>query len=217
MFVVIYVFPSLCIYEKVLKSYTIRLGYDAYVVDLGSRTCSCRIWHLTSYPCVYGYACIASLNRDVEEYVSPWFTNKIFLNSYRYTINPLNGSDTWPHVDYIKPLPPKSKRLLGRPSTKSKRVQIEKENQGKKHSVTKRGNVMKCNICRESGHNRTTCPQKPIEKSSNPSSKKKKPKKAGKVKVVLAQEVDIESDSEVEMEPDSEVESFDVEFEDDVI
>nr|KAJ0185151.1 hypothetical protein LSAT_V11C900458210 [Lactuca sativa] len=107
-------------------------------------------------------------------------------------------------------------RLLRRPSTKRKRDQIERENKGKKHSVTNRGSVMKCNICRESGHNITTCPQKPIEESSNASSKRKKPKKTSKVKVSLANEVDIESDSEVEMEPESEVESFDVEFEDDV-
>nr|KAJ0221089.1 hypothetical protein LSAT_V11C200074510 [Lactuca sativa] len=184
----------------------VRLGYDAYVVDIGSRTCACRSWQLTGYPCVHGHACIASLNMDVEEYVLPWFTTSMFLNCCMYTINPLN--------DYIKPLPPKRRRLPGRPSTKRKRDRIERENQGKKHPVTKRGSVMNCNICRESGHNRTTCPQKPIEESSNRSSKKKKPKKT--VKVALANEVDIESDSEFEMEPESEVESFDVEFEDDV-
>ncbi|CAI9285675.1 unnamed protein product [Lactuca saligna] len=198
------------------QQYEVRLGYDAYVVDIGSRTCACRTWQLTGYPCVHGYACIASLNRDVQEYVSPWFTTSMYLNCYRNTINPLNGSDMWPHVDYISPLPPKRRRLPGRPSTKRKRDQIERENQGKKHSITKRGSVMKCSICRESGHNRTTCPQKPIGESSNASSKKKKSKKADKVKVVLAHEVDIDSDSEVEIEPESDVDSFDLEFEDDV-
>ncbi|CAI9274918.1 unnamed protein product [Lactuca saligna] len=214
------VFRKLFWFWKVIPSgyqqYEVRLGYDAYVVDIGSRTCACRTWQLTGYPCVHGYACIASLNRDVEEYVSPWFTTSMYLNCYRNTINPLNGSDMWPHVDYISPLPPKRRRLPGRPSTKRKRDQIERENQGKKHSITKRGSVMKCSICRESGHNRTTCPQKPIGESSNASSKKKKSKKADKVKVVLAHEVDIDSDSEVEIEPESDVDSFDLEFEDDV-
>ncbi|CAI9276308.1 unnamed protein product [Lactuca saligna] len=193
---------------------TIRLKLSK-LKDL-QRTCACRTWQLTGYPCVHGYACIASLNRDVQEYVSPWFTTSMYLNCYRNTINPLNGSDMWPHVDYISPLPPKRRRLPGRPSTKRKRDQIERENQGKKHSITKRGSVMKCSICRESGHNRTTCPQKPIGESSNASSKKKKSKKADKVKVVLAHEVDIDSDSEVEIEPESDVDSFDLEFEDDV-
>ncbi|CAI9272588.1 unnamed protein product [Lactuca saligna] len=158
------------------QQYEVRLGYDAYVVDIGSRTCACRTWQLTRYPCMHGYACIASLNMDVEEYVSPWFTTSMYLNCYRYTINPLNGSNMWPHVDYISPLPPKRRRLSGRPSTKRKKDQIERENQGKKHSITKRD----------------------------------------KVKVILAREVDIDSNSEVEIEPKSDVDSFDLEFEDDV-
>ncbi|CAI9265482.1 unnamed protein product [Lactuca saligna] len=194
------------------QQYEVRLGYDAYVVDIGSRTCACRTWQLTGYPCVHGYACIASLNRDVEEYVSPWFTTSMYLNCYRNTINPLNGSDMWPHVYYISPLPPKRRRLPGRPSTKRKRDQIERKNQGKKHSITKRGSVMKCSICRESGHNRTTCPQKPIGNHQMQVQRKRNPRKP----VVLAHEVDIDSDSEVEIEPESDVDSFDLEFEDDV-
>nr|KAJ0211487.1 hypothetical protein LSAT_V11C400221130 [Lactuca sativa] len=171
------------------QQYEVILGYDAYVVDIGSRTCACGTRQLIGYPCVHGYACLASLNEDVEEYVSPWFTTLMYLNYYR---------------------------LPGRPSTKRKRDQIERENQGKKHSIIKRGSVIKCSICRESGHNRITCPQKTIGESSNASSKKKKSKKASKVKVALAHEVDIDSDSEVEIEPESDVDSFDLEFEDDV-
>nr|KAJ0202243.1 hypothetical protein LSAT_V11C600316560 [Lactuca sativa] len=180
-----------------MLEYLLQVEVNFVIVYSGSKASKVEVsfiivynWQLTGYPCVHRYACIASLNRDVEEYVSPWFTTSMFLNCYMYTINPLKCSDMWPH--------------------------IEKENQGKKHSITKRGSVMKCNICRESGHNRTTCPQKPIEESSNVSSKRKNPKKTIKVKVALANEVDIENDSEVEMEPESEVESFDVEFEDDV-
>ncbi|CAI9268484.1 unnamed protein product [Lactuca saligna] len=178
------------------QQYEVRLGYDAYVVDIGSRTCACRTWQLTGYPCVHGYACIASLNRDVEEYVSPWFTTSMYLNCYRNTINPLNGSDMWPHVDYISPLPPKRRRLPGIPSTKRKRDQIERKKPRKKSFNHRK--------------------EKPIGESSNASSKKKKSKKADKVKVVLAREVDIDSDSEVEIEPESDVDSFDLEFEDDV-
>nr|KAJ0190407.1 hypothetical protein LSAT_V11C800391310 [Lactuca sativa] len=29
------------------QQYEVRLGYDAYVVDIGSRTCACRTWQLT--------------------------------------------------------------------------------------------------------------------------------------------------------------------------
>ena len=85
----------------------------------------------------------------------------------------------WPDVDYIKPLPPKMRRMPGRPSTKRKRDQIENELKGNKHTVSKRGIAMRCSICRELGHNKAKCPQKPIGESSNPKSKSKN-KKANK-------------------------------------
>ncbi|CAI9264962.1 unnamed protein product [Lactuca saligna] len=192
------------------QQYEVKLVYDAYVVDIGSRTCACRTWKLTGYPCVHRYACIASLNRDVEEYVSPWLTTSMYLNCYMYTINPLNGSDMWPHVDYISPLPPKRRRIPGRPSTKRKRDQIERENQGKKHSITKRGSVMKCNICRESGHNRTTCPQKPIGESSNASSKKKKSKKAIQAEVEPKVQVQVEDANQIVVQDQVEIPAFQV-------
>nr|KAJ0200330.1 hypothetical protein LSAT_V11C600310600 [Lactuca sativa] len=82
------------IFLKVVPSgyqqFEVRFGYDAYVVDLGSRTRACSGWQLTGYPYVHAYACISSLNRDVENYVSPWFTTTMFLSCYRYTIKPLN-------------------------------------------------------------------------------------------------------------------------------
>ncbi|CAI9261002.1 unnamed protein product [Lactuca saligna] len=201
------------------QQFEVRLLQDAYAVDLGKKTCGCRGWQLTGYPCVHAYAAISNLNRDPEDYVSPWLTTRMFCNAYLYTIKPLNGSDMWPDVDYIKPLPPKMRRMPGRPSTKRKRDQIENELKGNKHTVSKRGIVMRCSICRESGHNKAKCPQKPIGESSNPKSKlkNKKANKKGKVKVELHQEVDLESDSDskVQREPDSEVESYEVDLESD--
>ena len=120
---------------------------------------------------MHAYAAISNLNRDLEDYVSPWLTTTMSGNAYIYTIKPLNGSDMWSDVDYIKPLPPKNRRMSGRPSTKRKRDQIERELKGNKHTVLKRGMVMRCNICRETGHNKTKCPQKQIRESSDPQPK----------------------------------------------
>nr|KAJ0213931.1 hypothetical protein LSAT_V11C400213330 [Lactuca sativa] len=75
------------------QEFEVRLGYDAYAVDLGKKTCACRAWQLTGYPCVLAYAAISNLNRDLKDYVSPWLTTIMFCNAYMYTINPLNGSD----------------------------------------------------------------------------------------------------------------------------
>ncbi|CAI9295924.1 unnamed protein product [Lactuca saligna] len=157
------------------QQYEVKLGYDAYVVDIGSMTYAYRTWQLTSYPCVHGYACIANLNRGCRGTTSSHF-------------------------------PPKGEGYQEDHQQKEKWIRLREKTKEKKHSDTKRGSVKKYSICRESGHNRTTCPQKPIEESSN----------ASKVKVALAHEVGIDNESEVEKEPESEVDSFDVEFEDDV-
>nr|KAJ0208438.1 hypothetical protein LSAT_V11C500283920 [Lactuca sativa] len=123
------------------QEFEVRLGYDAYSIDLGKKTCVCRAWQLTSYPCVHAYAVISNLNRDSEDYVSPWLTTTMFGNAYMYTIKAINGNDMWSDVDYIKPLPPKKRRMPGRPSTKRKKDQIERELKGNKHTVLKRGKV----------------------------------------------------------------------------
>ncbi|CAI9293025.1 unnamed protein product [Lactuca saligna] len=60
------------------QEFEVRLGYDAYSVDLGKNTCACRAWQLTGYPCVHAYAAISNLNRDPEDYVSPWLTTTMF-------------------------------------------------------------------------------------------------------------------------------------------
>nr|KAJ0216833.1 hypothetical protein LSAT_V11C300137320 [Lactuca sativa] len=164
-----------------------RLGYDAYVVDIGSRTCSCRTWQLTGYPCMHGYAYIAILNRDVEEYLSPWFTTIMLLNCYIYI--PLTHSMTT-----SSHCPQKGEGYQEDHQQKEKGIRLREKTKQKENDL----------------------PQKPIEESSNKNSKKKKPKKVGKVKLALVHEVDIDSDSEVEIESESEVDSFDVEFEDDV-
>nr|KAJ0193556.1 hypothetical protein LSAT_V11C800421030 [Lactuca sativa] len=161
--------------------FEVRVGTEGYAVDLNTRQCGCRAWQLAGYPCVHGYAAISSLNRDPEEYVSEWFTTSMYASCYRYNIRPLNCSAMWPEVDYTKPLPPKKRRLPGRPTMKRKRDQVEREAKGTRHTVSKKGMIMRCTICRERGHNRSTCPLRPNDVPSTSGSNKKKPKKQGMV------------------------------------
>ncbi|CAI9298582.1 unnamed protein product [Lactuca saligna] len=60
------------------QEFEARLGYDAYSIDLGRKTCTSRAWLLTGYPCVHAYAAISNLNRDPEDYVSPLLTTTMF-------------------------------------------------------------------------------------------------------------------------------------------
>nr|KAJ0201907.1 hypothetical protein LSAT_V11C600321940 [Lactuca sativa] len=62
--------------------FEVRVGNDGYDVDLHTRQCGCRAWHLAGYPCVHGYATISSLNRDPEDYVSEWFTTSMYASCF---------------------------------------------------------------------------------------------------------------------------------------
>ncbi|CAI9292180.1 unnamed protein product [Lactuca saligna] len=135
-----------CIFWGVIPSgiqqYEVRIGNDGYVVDLNNNTCGCRSWQVSGIPCVHAVVAISYLNRNVEDYVAPWFHTTMFLTCYNHTINPLNGSSMWPEVPYMKPLPPQKRRLPGRPTLKRKRDQSERESQGKtRHNISKSGNV----------------------------------------------------------------------------
>ncbi|CAI9290053.1 unnamed protein product [Lactuca saligna] len=153
--------------------FEVRVAIDGYVVDLNTRQCGCRACQLAGYPCVHGYTAISSLNRDPEDYVSEWFTTSMYASCYSYNIRPLNCSAIWHEVDYTKPLPPK-KRLPGIPTMKKKRDQVEREDKGTRHTISKNGMILRCTICKERGYNRSTCPQRPNEVPSTSGSKKKK-------------------------------------------
>nr|KAJ0192736.1 hypothetical protein LSAT_V11C800392570 [Lactuca sativa] len=138
-------------------------------------------------------------------------TTSMYASCYRYNIRPLNCSAMWPEVDYTKPLPPKKRRLPGRPTMKRKRDQVEREAKGTRHTISKKGMIMRCTICRERGHNRSTCPQRPNDVPFTSGSNKKKPKKQGKVDLEAELEVEhivmFESESDSDFESESDVEA----------
>nr|KAJ0189174.1 hypothetical protein LSAT_V11C800402240 [Lactuca sativa] len=156
-----------CGYQK----YEVRFTDVAYGVDLIAKKCACRIWQLTGIPCLHGVAAISYLNHDAEAYVSQSYTTEAYLKCYKYSINPLNSSEMWPDVPYHKPLPPKRRRLPGRPSVKRKKDAIERELSGSsRQTVSRRGSIIKCGICKEPGHNKKKCPSNQQSNTSVPSS-----------------------------------------------
>ncbi|KAL4586975.1 hypothetical protein LXL04_011623 [Taraxacum kok-saghyz] len=76
-------------------------------------------------------AAIASMNLNAEDYVDACYSKKSFLKCYAYTIHPLNDSSMWPTSNYHLPLPPKKRRLPGRPTIKRKRNRSEREISGR--------------------------------------------------------------------------------------
>ncbi|CAI9285468.1 unnamed protein product [Lactuca saligna] len=180
------------IYSGVQK-YEVRIGNDGYAMDLTNNTCGCRSWQVSSIPCVHVVAAISYLNRNAEDYVIPWFHTTMFLICYNHTINPLNGSSMWPEAPYMKPLPPQKRRLPGRPTLKRKMDQSERESKGKtRHTISKVGAVNRCTICRERGHNSSTCPTIPADVASTSRPKNKKPKKCKKEKAPHVEPVQVD-------------------------
>ncbi|KAL7586291.1 hypothetical protein Lser_V15G36537 [Lactuca serriola] len=154
-----------------LNQFELRGATDAYEVDLERKTCSCRLWQLNGYGCAHYVAIISYLNRDVEAYVDNMFSTTTFKKAYNYKIALMNGSDMWLETNYTPPLPPISRRTLGMPTTNRKKATTE--NTGT-HMVSKAGKKIRCSICKEIGHNKTTCPQRRPQKLNVKKQKKQK-------------------------------------------
>nr|KAJ0184657.1 hypothetical protein LSAT_V11C900458570 [Lactuca sativa] len=140
-----------------IQQYEVRIENEGYVMDLNNRTCRCRSWQLAAIPCMHEVEAISYLDRNVEDYVAPWFTTTMFLSCYNHTINLINGSSIWP----------------------------ERGSKGKtKHTILKLGMVMRCTICREIGHNISTCHTRLEDVTSTSRTNKKKAKNCKKEKGV---------------------------------
>ncbi|GJU27253.1 zinc finger, PMZ-type containing protein [Tanacetum coccineum] len=127
-----------------------RNEYNAFVVDIRARTCSCRSWQLSGIPCVHTVAALAFLNKDPETYVCEWLKKDMFKEAYKYPIRPLKDSSFWPKTDDIKPLPLKERRMPSRPCVNRKRGACEKDRKNVKVGF---GRKMTCRKCYGKGHN----------------------------------------------------------------
>lgn len=142
---------------------------DQYVVDMNDKSCTCRKWELTGFPCPHGVAAIwnMSLNgMDVgvpEDYVHPAYRLCTWLEVYSHKINPISGRSQWrksPHQTTL--LPPLYHKQPGRPSKKRRRSQVELESQPassfvKDGKLSRSGTSKTCSKCKQVGHNARGC------------------------------------------------------------
>ncbi|KAK1377200.1 hypothetical protein POM88_033393 [Heracleum sosnowskyi] len=88
---------------------------NQFEVDMKNRICSCRKWQLTGMPCIHGCQAILSINAAPESFVDEYFKKTTYLKSYSYLMSPMKGSKEWPLAKQVKLLPPKARRMPGRP------------------------------------------------------------------------------------------------------
>ncbi|XP_019246896.1 PREDICTED: uncharacterized protein LOC109226558 isoform X1 [Nicotiana attenuata] len=129
---------------------------DNWAVDLHNKTCSCRKWTITGYPCKHAISAIWAKNDEVIKYVDDYYMVETYRRIYEYAILPINGSQLWPKSCKIPPLPPKNvKQKRGRKQKLRKKVFGEAG--ASRTRMKRKQTTIECSICHKPGHNKRTC------------------------------------------------------------
>ncbi|XP_019159876.1 PREDICTED: uncharacterized protein LOC109156475 [Ipomoea nil] len=127
-----------------------------FKVDLSQHHCSCKIWDLTGVPCSHAVACIRIKGEKPEDYIHNCYTVESYLRSYAPAIMPIRSSEQWHKTGLPPPLPPKYKKQPGRPK-KRRKITPNEIVENKTKYLKKVGEVKRCRVCGQRGHNKTTC------------------------------------------------------------
>nr|KAJ0201562.1 hypothetical protein LSAT_V11C600322270 [Lactuca sativa] len=150
-------------FEKIkTDSQVARTWQDQYVVNLNNKSCSCRFWEITGFPCRHVVCAIWDKIENgenaphVDEWVHPCYRLSTWKTMYFNKIDPLNGRSMWPKSDCsFTLLPPKHKTQVGRPKKKRRRGFDEPNSQAGR--LCRKYLAVTCSKCHNKGHNSRTC------------------------------------------------------------
>ena len=99
---------------------------------------------------------------EIEDYVDDCYKKYIYLKSYSWGLEPLNGAIMWPNIIENPVAPPPFKNISGRPKQCRKKSAYENQGGNAKdaNKLSRHRVQMQCKICYELGHNRRGCPRK---------------------------------------------------------
>ncbi|WVZ74828.1 hypothetical protein U9M48_022955, partial [Paspalum notatum var. saurae] len=143
-----------------------------WTVDLEKKTCSCRYWQLAGLPCCHAISCIYYKTNKLDDYIASCFTVKEIQKTYAHLLQPVEGIQNWPTSQMAKPLPPKTLKMLGKPKKERRREPHEKP---KDKRMSKIGCVIRCKICKQPGHNKSTCARRGTGECVTSTNKRKQP------------------------------------------
>jgi SWIM zinc finger len=132
---------------------------EEYLVNLETRSCSCRLWQSRGYPCGHALAIILSLKHDPQIYAEKFYTLEYYQHVYQQAIiHPLthdysqplpvseSDDDSESEDNESMVLPPSTKRPPGRPQKRRIPSQLRPLQR-----------VVHCARCGETGHNKRRC------------------------------------------------------------
>jgi len=126
-----------------------------FTVDLGPKTCSCRYWQVSGIPCRHACAALFTISDEPNNYVNTCFSIDQYKITYQHVLQPVEHESAWPVSPNPKPLPPRVKKMPGRPQTKRRMDPSERMNSSTKSSRV--GTKIRCTRCNGLGHNTKTC------------------------------------------------------------
>ncbi|KAL9677327.1 hypothetical protein QQ045_005555 [Rhodiola kirilowii] len=109
-----------------------QMTHETFMVNVPSRSCSCRTWDLTGIPCSHACATISHIQGNPTDYVHQSYRKRAFMKTYESYIQPIPGPSEWPHQDGETVLPPIFRRQPGRPRRRCIREVHEPVNVGNK-------------------------------------------------------------------------------------
>ncbi|WMV45875.1 hypothetical protein MTR67_039260 [Solanum verrucosum] len=95
--------------------YEILDGHYRHNIDIRTKTCTCRTWHLRGIPSQHVVLAYQHAGQDPEDHVVHWYRKDTFIKAYNYFIPPIPNMKMWPHTSDIVIKPPEPKQMSGRP------------------------------------------------------------------------------------------------------
>ncbi|CAM8934383.1 unnamed protein product [Rhodiola kirilowii] len=118
--------------------------HGSFVVNVLTRSCTCRIWDLTGIPCCHACAAIRQMRGNPADYVHQSYQKLEFMKAYDYHIQPIHGPTEWPQQEGVRVLPLLFRRQAGRPRRRRIREVGEPVNV---HKKSKSGIIVTCGCC----------------------------------------------------------------------
>jgi hypothetical protein len=143
--------------------YEVKRGMKGYVVKLrGVNTCSCRGWELSGIPCAHAICAILHSKELPVDYIADCYSKEMYCKTYEHTLEPVNGENMWPKTTFESIHAPIPRNMTGRPKKNRKREENEPR---AGTSISRRGRIMTCSLCKKEGHNKRYCPTKPASET----------------------------------------------------